>query len=45
MPKNKIINVQGREITLLSDKVNDFISLTDMARYRDAERTNYIIQN
>ena len=45
MPKNKIINVQGREITLISDKVNDFISLTDMARYRDAERTNYIIQN
>ena len=45
MSKNKIINVQGKEITLISDKVNDFISLTDMARYRDAERTNYIIQN
>ena len=45
MAKNKIINVQGKEITLISDKVNDFISLTDMARYRDAERTNYIIQN
>lgn len=45
MAKNKIINVQGREISLLSDKTNDFISLTDMARYRDAERTNYIIQN
>ena len=26
-------------------KVNDYISLTDMARYRDPERTNYIIQN
>ena len=45
MAKNKIINVQGKEITLISDKENDFISLTDMARYRDAERTNYIIQN
>jgi len=45
MAKNKIINVQGREIALISDKVNDYISLTDMARYRDAERTNYIIQN
>jgi len=45
MPKNKIINVQGKEITLISDKENDFISLTDMARYRDTERTNYIIQN
>ena len=45
MSKNKIINVQGKEITLISDKENDFISLTDMARYRDTERTNYIIQN
>jgi hypothetical protein len=45
MAKSKIINVQGREISLISDKVNDYISLTDMARYRDAERTNYIIQN
>ncbi len=45
MVKNKILTVQGREIALISDKVNDYISLTDMARYRDAERTNYIIQN
>ena len=45
MAKNKTISVQGREITLISDKVNNYISLTDMARYRDAERTNYIIQN
>jgi hypothetical protein len=45
MAKNKIINVRGREIALISDKANDYISLTDMARYRDAERTNYIIQN
>ena len=45
MAKNKTINVQGREIALISDKVNDYISLTDMARYRDTERTNYIIQN
>jgi hypothetical protein len=45
MSKNNKINVQGREIALISDKVNDYISLTDMARYRDPERTNYIIQN
>lgn len=45
MAKNKTINVKGTEITLISDKVNDYISLTDMARYRDTERTNYIIQN
>lgn len=45
MSKSNKINVQGREIALISDKVNDYISLTDMARYRDPERTNYIIQN
>lgn len=45
MPKNKTIEVKGREISLYSDKSNDYISLTDMARYRDANRTNYIIQN
>lgn len=45
MAKSKILAVQGRKITLISDHVNDYISLTDMARYRDADRTNYIIQN
>ena len=45
MAKSKTINVQGKEITLISDKANNYISLTDMARFRDAERTNYIIQN
>jgi hypothetical protein len=30
---------------LISNKVNDNISLIDMVRYRDAERINYIIQN
>jgi hypothetical protein len=45
MAKSKIINVQGSEIALISDQINDYISLTDMARYRDPERTNYIIQN
>ena len=45
MAKNKTINVQGKQITLISDSMNDYISLTDMARYRDADRTNYIIQN
>jgi hypothetical protein len=45
MTKSKVINVQGREITLLSDKIYDYISLTDMARVRDSDRTNYIIQN
>lgn len=45
MAKNKSIKVENFEIVLFSQNNEDFISLTDMARYRDAERTNYIIQN
>jgi hypothetical protein len=45
MVKNKIIKVETLEIVLYSQNNEDYISLTDMARYRDKERTNYIIQN
>jgi hypothetical protein len=43
--KNRTIKVESEEIILRSQNNEDFISLTDMARYRDSERTNYIIQN
>lgn len=43
--KVKTIKVQDSEITLFAEQKEDYISLTDMARYRDADRTNYIIQN
>ena len=39
------INVKGRDITVVTKKEEDYICLTDMARYRDSERTDYIIQN
>ena len=39
------IQVKGTAITVLTKKADDYISLTDIARYRDAERTDYIIQN
>jgi hypothetical protein len=45
MTKSKQIQVKGQQISLFSDKAENYISLTDMARYRDSERTNYIIQN
>ena len=45
MKKSKVIHVQGREILLLSSKTSEYFSLTDMARYKDPVRTNYIIQN
>jgi hypothetical protein len=45
MAKNKTIIVENFEIVLYTKEKEQFISLTDMARYRDVERTNYIIQN
>jgi len=43
-PKSSIIEVQGAAITILSGRQDDFISLTDIARFKD-ERTDYLIQN
>jgi hypothetical protein len=43
---NKIkLKVNKIEIILYKQNEEEFISLTDMAKYRDSERTNYIIQN
>ena len=43
MVKKETINVQGTEIILLSHKKDDYISLTDMAKYKNAEATGYVI--
>ena len=45
MAKNKTINVKGTDIVLYQDNKEDFISLTDIARFRDSERSDYILQN
>ena len=45
MTKNKIIDVHGTEILIYTEKENEYISLTDIARYRDPERSDYILQN
>ena len=39
------INVLEKEITIYSQGEEDYICLTDIARYKDAERTDYIILN
>lgn len=44
MAKTKL-NVNNIEIVLYKQNEDEFISLTDMAKFRDSERTNYIIQN
>ena len=45
MSKSKKISVENFDIVVYSNNKEDYISLTDMARYRDPNRTNYIIQN
>jgi hypothetical protein len=45
MAKQKILKITGKEISFYKNNTNEYISLTDMARFRDEERTNYIIQN
>ena len=43
MAKKETINVQGTEIILLSHRKDDYISLTDMAKYKNAEATGLVI--
>lgn len=43
--KQTTIDVRGTDIIILSRKQADFISLTDIARHKDSDRTDYIIQN
>ena len=45
MAKNKTIIVKGTEIAVQLSKEVDYISLTDIARYKDANHTDTIIQN
>jgi len=45
MLKSKKLVVRGYEIVTFQNNGDDYISLTDIARHRDADRTDYIIQN
>lgn len=42
--KNRLL-VNDIEVILYKQDKEEYISITDMARFRDSERTNYIIQN
>ncbi len=39
------INVLDKDVTIYVQNDEDYICLTDMARYKDPDRTDYIIQN
>ena len=45
MAKNEKIEVKGTAITILKSDANDYISLTDIARYKDESNMDTIIQN
>ena len=43
--KKTTIEVQGTDITVLSHKQEDFISLTDIARFKNADRSDDLVRN
>ena len=43
--KRSTIEVKGAAVAVLSQNQEDFICITDIARYKDAERTDYLISN
>lgn len=43
--KVKTLKVLNSEINLFKQRKDDYISLTDIARHRDADRSDYILQN
>jgi hypothetical protein len=46
MSKSKTINVKGIQINIIPGaNSDDYTSLTGIARFRDAERSDYILQN
>ena len=45
MAKNTKIEVQGTEITIFKGESDDYISLTDIPRYKDSANTDDIIKN
>lgn len=45
MKKDGKMEVKGMEISLLKNNKDDYISLTDIARYRDSEGSDDIIKN
>jgi hypothetical protein len=43
--KKETVNVQGTEISVLTHRQDDYISLTDMAKYKNADTTGIVISH
>jgi hypothetical protein len=44
-PKKTTIEVQGTAITIITQKADDYICLTDIARFKNADHTDDLIRN
>ncbi len=44
-PRKSEVNVKGTVVAVLAHREQDYISLTDIARHKDSERTDYLISN
>lgn len=45
MAKNKTIQVEGREIVIITQQQDDYISLTDIAKHKNEEATGLVISH
>ena len=45
MAKKKEIQILDTKVSFFTTDIDEYISLTDIARHRDAERSDYILQN
>ena len=45
MKKKETVNVQGTEVVVLSHRQDDYISLTDMAKYKNAEIPGMVVSH
>ena len=45
MAKKQTIHINGSDIVVLKEKADDYISLTDMAKYKNAEATGIVISH
>ena len=43
--KSEKIDVQGTEVTIFQQKESDYISLTDIAKYKNSDDPRFVIQN
>jgi len=43
--KNETVTVQGTEIAVLTHRKDDYISLTDMAKHKNADATGLVISH